>query len=245
MKMFILQLWFRRNSGLRNSSKPEKLHSSAVFLIQTVAIKSGSWAITSKWLKGWKSGSCSGVEVEKKGKLSITIWLGNFRAYRNNRGDSADILHICGKHRSLLYKEPWEGEKGASARCLFALCPQALGPHSSSLAFAPIFESERKVGGSFTLRPYCQHHWATFCQGLTQALAQRGAQEGQEDARLLGAKQNQVFRAVAVWSWLHSGTYTPVQNVLDFDNVKNEIEMPQHNTERRTLSSSRELAVAI
>jgi len=74
------------------------------------------------------------------------------------------------------------------------------------------------------------------------ALAQRGAQADQEDAELLGAKQNQVFRAVAVRSRHRSGTYTLVQDVLGFRKVKNEIEMPQHNTERSMLST--ELSVA-
>ena len=118
----MLKLWFRRNSGLRNSSKPEELHSSPIFLVQTVGIISRSQAVTSKWQKDWKNVSCSGVEVDKKKeKLSITIWQLNFRAYRHNRGDSADILHICGKHRKLLYKEPWEGEEGCQSKVSFCL----------------------------------------------------------------------------------------------------------------------------
>lgn len=39
MKAFILQLWLSRNSGPWNSSKPEELHSSLAFQIQTVATK--------------------------------------------------------------------------------------------------------------------------------------------------------------------------------------------------------------
>lgn len=134
MKMFMLQLWFRGNSGLPNSSKPEKLHSSPVFPIQTVAIKSRSWAITSNWLKGWKCRSCSGVEVEKKGKLGITVWQANFRAYRNNRGGSAHILHICGKHRNVFYKEPWESEKGC--KCKASFCLMFTSPWTTVIKFS-------------------------------------------------------------------------------------------------------------
>lgn len=67
-----------------------------------------------------------------EGKLSIAIWQVNSRTSRNSKSDSADILHICGKHRNFC-TEPWEGEKVEFQGVILPYVHEALG-HSSGLA---------------------------------------------------------------------------------------------------------------
>lgn len=71
MKTFLLQLWLRRNSGLRSSRKPEELHSSLGFLIQTVAseVEAELLPLNGQRVKEWELQQGRGGE----GKLSIGI----------------------------------------------------------------------------------------------------------------------------------------------------------------------------
>lgn len=79
MKTFLLELWLRRNSGLRSSRKAEELHSSLGFLTQTVATKAEGELLP-----------LNGQRAERGGTAALEKW-----------GREAEHCHLTSKFQNL------------------------------------------------------------------------------------------------------------------------------------------------
>lgn len=139
--------------------------------------------------KGLEEWELQWLEVEKTVKLSITISQVNFRAYRNNRGDSAAILHICGKHRNHLYKECWEGEKGCKCKVSFCLMSMTTLIKFSFYAHFGIWEERRWL---LYTQVWLSAPMSNFLPRANPGACSEGCTGRLGDAKLLGVKQNQV-----------------------------------------------------